>query len=146
MPLCVLYVMCPLCLSVFGCFSPYFFHLHCSTAPSLIHGFTSSCLINSCLFKIVPSSLVLILCVTQPGACTWLFNFMCVLCFSGERPFCCKLCPYRASQKGNLKTHVQSVHHMPFDNSQYLDTRSLLLSQEAHGAQAAKHPPTPQKQ
>ncbi|KAI4810677.1 hypothetical protein KUCAC02_013614, partial [Chaenocephalus aceratus] len=63
-----------------------------------------------------------------------------------ERPFCCQLCPYRASQKGNLKTHVQSVHHLPFDNSQYPDTRSLILSQEEQGALAAKHTPTPPQQ
>ncbi|KAF3840119.1 hypothetical protein F7725_018836 [Dissostichus mawsoni] len=62
------------------------------------------------------------------------------------RPFCCQLCPYRASQKGNLKTHVQSVHHLPFDNSQYPDTRSLILSQEEQGALAAKHTPTPPQQ
>ncbi|CAF91304.1 unnamed protein product, partial [Tetraodon nigroviridis] len=46
---------------------------------------------------------------------------------TGERPFCCQFCPYRASQKGNLKTHVQSVHHMPFDNSQYPVTGSSSL-------------------
>ncbi|XP_030605057.1 zinc finger protein 516 [Archocentrus centrarchus] len=65
---------------------------------------------------------------------------------TGERPFCCQLCPYRASQKGNLKTHVQSVHHMPFDNSQYQDMRSLLLSQGERGGLASKYPPNPQQQ
>ncbi|XP_053736410.1 zinc finger protein 516-like isoform X1 [Synchiropus splendidus] len=55
---------------------------------------------------------------------------------TGERPFCCQLCPYRASQKGNLKTHVQSVHHMPFDNSQYPDTRTLFASLDEHGTLA----------
>lgn len=43
----------------------------------------------------------------------------------GERPFQCRYCPYSASQKGNLKTHVQCVHRVPFDNSQYLDRRFL---------------------
>ncbi|XP_014845445.1 PREDICTED: zinc finger protein 516 isoform X1 [Poecilia mexicana] len=60
---------------------------------------------------------------------------------TGERPFCCQLCPYRASQKGNLKTHVQSVHHMPFDNSQYPDARSSSLGQEERKPAAAKHVP-----
>ncbi|XP_043923041.1 zinc finger protein 516 isoform X2 [Protopterus annectens] len=40
---------------------------------------------------------------------------------TGERPFQCRLCPYSASQKGNLKTHVQCVHRVPFNNSQYPD-------------------------
>ncbi|KAG8133407.1 hypothetical protein E2320_011193, partial [Naja naja] len=42
---------------------------------------------------------------------------------TGERPFQCRYCPYSASQKGNLKTHVQCVHQVPFDNSQYPDLR-----------------------
>ncbi|KAI1904101.1 hypothetical protein AGOR_G00002200 [Albula goreensis] len=40
-----------------------------------------------------------------------------------QRPFHCRYCPYSASQKGNLKTHVLCVHRMPFDNSQYPDRR-----------------------
>ncbi|XP_054637328.1 zinc finger protein 516-like isoform X1 [Dunckerocampus dactyliophorus] len=63
---------------------------------------------------------------------------------TGERPFCCQLCPYRASQKGNLKTHVQSVHHMPFDNSRYPDSRTLLPNSAERGA--VRPPPTPQEQ
>ncbi|XP_016419163.1 zinc finger protein 516-like [Sinocyclocheilus rhinocerous] len=42
---------------------------------------------------------------------------------TGERPFQCRYCPYSASQKGNLKTHVQTVHRLAFDNAQYLDRR-----------------------
>ncbi|KAJ7338617.1 hypothetical protein JRQ81_012519 [Phrynocephalus forsythii] len=42
---------------------------------------------------------------------------------TGERPFQCRYCPYSASQKGNLKTHVQCVHRVPFDNRQYPDRR-----------------------
>ncbi|XP_055504318.1 LOW QUALITY PROTEIN: zinc finger protein 536 [Leucoraja erinacea] len=42
---------------------------------------------------------------------------------AGTRPFQCRYCPYSASQKGNLKTHVLCVHRMPFDNSQYPDRR-----------------------
>ncbi|KAF7687997.1 hypothetical protein HF521_014003 [Silurus meridionalis] len=42
---------------------------------------------------------------------------------SGQKPFQCRYCPYSASQKGNLKTHVLCVHRMPFDNSQYPDRR-----------------------
>nr|XP_040058693.1 zinc finger protein 536 isoform X1 [Gasterosteus aculeatus aculeatus]XP_040058701.1 zinc finger protein 536 isoform X1 [Gasterosteus aculeatus aculeatus]XP_040058711.1 zinc finger protein 536 isoform X1 [Gasterosteus aculeatus aculeatus]XP_040058720.1 zinc finger protein 536 isoform X1 [Gasterosteus aculeatus aculeatus]XP_040058729.1 zinc finger protein 536 isoform X1 [Gasterosteus aculeatus aculeatus] len=41
----------------------------------------------------------------------------------GQRPFRCSYCPYSASQKGNLKTHVLCVHRMPFDNTQYPDRR-----------------------
>ncbi|KAI4558731.1 hypothetical protein MJT46_013373 [Ovis ammon polii x Ovis aries] len=43
--------------------------------------------------------------------------------YVGHRPFQCRYCPYSASQKGNLKTHVLCVHRMPFDNSQYPDRR-----------------------
>ncbi|XP_051992237.1 zinc finger protein 516-like isoform X1 [Xyrauchen texanus] len=42
---------------------------------------------------------------------------------TGERPFQCRYCPYSASQKGNLKTHVQTVHCLAFDNAQYPDRR-----------------------
>lgn len=42
---------------------------------------------------------------------------------AGHRPFQCRYCPYSASQKGNLKTHVLCVHRLPFDNSQYPDRR-----------------------
>ncbi|XP_072323055.1 zinc finger protein 516 isoform X1 [Scyliorhinus torazame] len=45
---------------------------------------------------------------------------------AAERPFQCRYCPYSASQKGNLKTHVQCVHHVPFDNTQYPDRRFRL--------------------
>ncbi|XP_078396020.1 zinc finger protein 516 isoform X1 [Cetorhinus maximus] len=47
-----------------------------------------------------------------------------------ERPFQCRYCPYSASQKGNLKTHVQCVHRMPFDNTQYPDRRFRLSRSE----------------
>lgn len=67
---------------------------------------------------------------TPRGPCELILLVLCVcVCSSGEKPFCCQFCPYRASQKGNLKTHVQSVHHMPFNNSQYPDTRSSLLEE-----------------
>ncbi|XP_051689323.2 zinc finger protein 536 [Oryctolagus cuniculus] len=49
-------------------------------------------------------------CIKRPDLC-------------GHRPFQCRYCPYSASQKGNLKTHVLCVHRMPFDNSQYPDRR-----------------------
>ncbi len=42
---------------------------------------------------------------------------------AGERPFQCRYCPYSASQKGNLKTHVQTVHRLSFDNAQYPDRK-----------------------
>lgn len=50
---------------------------------------------------------------------------------SGQRPFKCSYCPYSASQKGNLKTHVLCVHRMPFDNSQYPDRRFKRSRNEA---------------
>lgn len=51
-----------------------------------------------------------------------IFSFV-LLLSAGQRPFKCSYCPYSASQKGNLKTHVLCVHRMPFDNSQYPDRR-----------------------
>nr|XP_057943180.1 zinc finger protein 536-like [Doryrhamphus excisus] len=42
---------------------------------------------------------------------------------SARKPFPCRYCPYSASQKGNLKTHVICVHRKPFDNSLYPDRR-----------------------
>ncbi|CAB1333605.1 unnamed protein product [Coregonus sp. 'balchen'] len=61
---------------------------------------------------------------------------------TGERPFRCRLCPYRASQKGNLKTHVQSVHHVHFDNAQYPDYRPLGLGHEQEEEQGDWFSPT----
>ncbi|XP_073163909.1 zinc finger protein 536 isoform X6 [Lepidochelys kempii] len=52
-----------------------------------------------------------------------LSDFSSFLSQAGHRPFQCRYCPYSASQKGNLKTHVLCVHRMPFDNSQYPDRR-----------------------
>lgn len=43
--------------------------------------------------------------------------------FTARKPFQCRFCPYSASQKGNLKTHVLCVHRKPFDNSLYPDRR-----------------------
>ena len=31
---------------------------------------------------------------------------------TGEKPYACPLCPYRANQKTNLKLHVYSKHRM----------------------------------
>ncbi|KAL6107055.1 uncharacterized protein ACO6RY_10776 [Pungitius sinensis] len=42
---------------------------------------------------------------------------------SARKPFQCRYCPYSATQKGNLKTHVLCVHRKPFDNSLYPDRR-----------------------
>ncbi|XP_074487864.1 uncharacterized protein LOC141765645 isoform X1 [Sebastes fasciatus] len=42
---------------------------------------------------------------------------------AARKPFQCRYCPYSASQKGNLKTHVLCVHRKPFDNSLYPDRR-----------------------
>ncbi|XP_041933172.1 zinc finger protein 516 isoform X1 [Alosa sapidissima] len=58
---------------------------------------------------------------------------------TGERPFRCRYCPYSASQKGNLKTHVQTVHRVTFDNTSYSEGR---LRQEAQPEEdAAAHGP-----
>ncbi len=56
------------------------------------------------------------------GSRFWPHLVFCVS-VSGERPFQCRYCPYSASQKGNLKTHVQTVHRLSFDNAQYPDRR-----------------------
>lgn len=66
----------------------------------------------------------------------------CCVCPKGERPFRCRLCPYRASQKGNLKTHVQSVHHVHFDNAQYPDYRPPGLGREQEEEQGDWFSPT----
>ncbi|KAM5295723.1 zinc finger protein 536 isoform 1-T2 [Glossophaga mutica] len=52
----------------------------------------------------------------------------------GPRPFQCRYCPYSASQKGNLKTHVLCVHRRPFDNSQYPDRRFKRSRVDAEAA------------
>lgn len=49
-------------------------------------------------------------------------SFLCTSS-AARKPFQCRYCPYSASQKGNLKTHVLCVHRKPFDNSQYPDRR-----------------------
>ncbi|XP_077144837.1 zinc finger protein 536 isoform X2 [Ranitomeya variabilis] len=64
----------------------------------------------------------------------------------GQRPFQCRYCPYSASQKGNLKTHVLCVHRMPFDNSQYPDRRfkrSRVELTETNGNSEELVPPKP---
>lgn len=55
----------------------------------------------------------------------WLLNlnFCFFFSFPARKPFQCRYCPYSASQKGNLKTHVLCVHRKPFDNSLYPDRR-----------------------
>ncbi|KAJ8339882.1 hypothetical protein SKAU_G00345150 [Synaphobranchus kaupii] len=73
-------------------------------------------------------------CDGAKGRTVTLTHSGCVLPLTGKRderistllcqkPFQCRYCPYGASQKGNLKTHVLCVHRMPFDNSQYPDRR-----------------------
>ncbi|KAL7831062.1 hypothetical protein SRHO_G00305640 [Serrasalmus rhombeus] len=63
---------------------------------------------------------------------------------ASQRPFQCQYCPYSASQKGNLKTHVLCVHRMPFDNSQYPDRRfkRLRVDSEASGNSEDGNPPS----
>uniref|UniRef100_A0AAQ4RWX1 Zinc finger protein 536 n=1 Tax=Gasterosteus aculeatus aculeatus TaxID=481459 RepID=A0AAQ4RWX1_GASAC len=53
--------------------------------------------------------------------------------FCTRKPFQCRYCPYSATQKGNLKTHVLCVHRQPFDNSLYPDRR-LRRSHAPHRA------------
>ena len=31
---------------------------------------------------------------------------------TGERPFACKICNYKANQKGNMKRHMMNVHNV----------------------------------
>ncbi|XP_032874958.1 zinc finger protein 516 isoform X1 [Amblyraja radiata] len=57
-------------------------------------------------------------------------HFVCPTDKGGRRPFQCRFCPYSASQKGNLKMHVQYVHRVPFDNSLYPDRRFRLSQGE----------------
>lgn len=39
-----------------------------------------------------------------------------MLTHTGERPFQCTMCPYRASQQGNLKRHLRAVHKQSMDD------------------------------
>ncbi|XP_030650059.1 zinc finger protein 536 [Chanos chanos] len=64
---------------------------------------------------------------------------------ASQRPFQCQYCPYSASQKGNLKTHVLCVHRMPFDNSQYPDRRfkrSRVDSDPSGNSEDGNQPPS----
>lgn len=63
-----------------------------------------------------------------------------VVCHAGHRPFQCRYCPYSASQKGNLKTHVLCVHRMPFDNSQYPDRRFKRSRVDSEAAGNSEEP------
>lgn len=63
-----------------------------------------------------------------------------VVCHAGHRPFQCRYCPYSASQKGNLKTHVLCVHRMPFDNSQYPDRRFKRSRVDSEAAGSLEEP------
>ncbi|KAJ0029742.1 hypothetical protein NQD34_004739 [Periophthalmus magnuspinnatus] len=59
---------------------------------------------------------------------------------AARKPFQCRYCPYSASQKGNLKTHVLCVHRKPFDNSLYPDRR-LRRSHAPHHRPLSKPAP-----
>ncbi|XP_063041553.1 zinc finger protein 516-like isoform X2 [Engraulis encrasicolus] len=64
---------------------------------------------------------------------------------TGERPFRCRYCPYSASQKGNLKTHVQTVHRVAFDNTSYSDgrLRPTTTTTQPEDTPSAPHTPSP---
>ncbi|XP_072117603.1 zinc finger protein 516 isoform X1 [Mobula birostris] len=46
------------------------------------------------------------------------------------RPFQCQICPFSASQKENLKMHVEYVHRVPFDNNLHPEHRFKVLQGE----------------
>lgn len=48
-----------------------------------------------------------------------------MLTHTGERPFQCTLCTYRASQHGNLKRHIRAVHKPNLEES---NSNSLSMS------------------
>ncbi|XP_055011889.1 zinc finger protein 536-like [Boleophthalmus pectinirostris] len=62
---------------------------------------------------------------------------------SARKPFQCRYCPYSASQKGNLKTHVLCVHRKPFDNSLYPDRRLRRSHTPTTAPRQACPPPPP---
>lgn len=54
-----------------------------------------------------------------------------LLSHTGERPFPCPFCPYRASLKGNLKKHIHGLHShflTPLDRNVVSPNASVILS------------------
>lgn len=54
-----------------------------------------------------------------------------LLSHTGERPFPCPFCPYRASLKGNLKKHIHGLHaHFlkALDKNIALSNASVIMS------------------
>ena len=45
---------------------------------------------------------------------------------TGEKPYACKFCPYRSSQKGTLQYHVQHIHG-DFSNWKEINICCLLV-------------------
>lgn len=45
---------------------------------------------------------------------------------TGEKPYKCPVCPYRAAVKGNVKQHVVHTHNMPFDTKDCKETSDDL--------------------
>ncbi|KAF4793544.1 homeotic protein spalt-major-like protein [Turdus rufiventris] len=83
---------------------------------------------------------VLHLCWEDHGSISTPVQVATGVCLAGHRPFQCRYCPYSASQKGNLKTHVLCVHRMPFDNSQYPDRRFKRSRVDSEAAGNSEEP------
>ena len=49
-----------------------------------------------------------------------------VIVHTGERPFVCKLCPYKANQMSNLRRHIKKIHFKVYEqntNNTIIDSR-----------------------
>lgn len=44
---------------------------------------------------------------------------------TGEKPYKCPVCPYRAAVKGNVKQHVVHTHNIPFDTNECTETYEI---------------------
>lgn len=65
---------------------------------------------------------------------------------TGEKPFSCTLCPFRASQKGSLQTHLRThtgekpyaCAHCPYRSAQMIHLRNHMRTRHSWLADGRK--------